>query len=64
MQNTFRLGRVAGIEIGVHYTWLRAFVLVAWSLAGGFFPASYPGWAPATYWAVGVLAANSAERAS
>jgi Zn-dependent protease/predicted transcriptional regulator len=57
MENTFKLGRVVGIEIGVHHTWLFAFVLVAWSLAAGFFPANYAGWAPTTYWVVGVLAA-------
>jgi hypothetical protein len=44
MDNTLKLGRVAGIEIGAHYTWLFAFALVAWSLANGFFPANYPGW--------------------
>ncbi|HLH23197.1 MAG TPA: site-2 protease family protein [Chloroflexota bacterium] len=57
MESSFKLGRLAGIEIGVHYTWLFAFLLVAWSLASGFFPANYPGWGLATYWVVGILAA-------
>lgn len=57
MQGTLRLGRVAGIEIGIHSSWLVAAVLVAWSLAEGFFPANYPGWAPTTYWLVGSIAA-------
>jgi Zn-dependent protease/CBS domain-containing protein len=57
MESSFKLGRVAGIEIGIHYTWLVAFVLVSWSLAQGFFPGSYPGWSPVTYWLVGVFSA-------
>src|SRR5262249_47466184 len=32
------------------------FVLVAWSLAVGFFPLNYPGWSAATYWLVGIVA--------
>jgi hypothetical protein len=28
MRSSFKLGRVAGIEIGVPYTWLFAFFLV------------------------------------
>jgi Zn-dependent protease/predicted transcriptional regulator len=57
MENSFKLGRVAGIEIGIHYTWLFAFGLIAWSLAEGFFPAYYPGWGAVTYWLVGVVSA-------
>jgi len=57
MRGSFRLGRIAGIEIGVHYTWLLAFILIAWSLAQGYFPQSYPGWDTTTYWTTGVIAA-------
>ena len=38
MTPTFRLGRIAGVEIGVNWTWLIVVVLVAWSLADGVFP--------------------------
>ncbi len=38
MQGSFKAGTVAGIEIRVHYTWLFAFALIAWSLADGYFP--------------------------
>lgn len=57
MKASLRLGRIAGIEIGIHYTWALAFILIAWSLAQGFFPAYYPGWSQATYWITGVIAA-------
>ena len=57
MKGSLRLGRIAGIEIGIHYTWLLAFILITWSLAQGFFPQAYPGWGPGTYWITGILAA-------
>jgi len=57
MKSSLRLGRIAGIEIGIHFSWLLAFILIAWSLAQGFFPEYYPGWSLTTYWITGVLAA-------
>ena len=57
MKGSFKLGHIAGIEIGVHYTWLFAFVFFSVSLAEGFFPERYPGWDTATYWATGIVAA-------
>jgi Zn-dependent protease/CBS domain-containing protein len=56
MQGSFKLGRIWGIEVGVHYSWLFAFLLIAWSLAMGFFPARYAGWTPVTYWLLGIVA--------
>src|SRR5947207_14338893 len=57
MQSTIRIGRIAGIEIGLHYTWLFAVVLIAWSLSVGYFPSVLPALGAATYWALGILAA-------
>jgi Zn-dependent protease/CBS domain-containing protein len=57
MKSSVRLGRVAGIDVGIHYTWLFAFALIAWSLAAGFFPSAAPGLAAPTYWLLGVAAA-------
>jgi len=56
MRSSIRLFRVAGIDIGIHYTWIFIFVLIAWSLAQGFFPQAYPGWSTATYWVTGFVA--------
>jgi Zn-dependent protease len=56
-RNSLTLGRIAGIEIGVHYSWLLIAGLVAWSLAGGHFPGRYAGWDQATYWVAGGAAA-------
>lgn len=57
MKSSLRLFRIAGIDIGIHYTWILIFVLLSWSLAQGFFPQLYPGWATVTYWITGVIAA-------
>ena len=56
MKGAIRLGSIRGIEIGVHYNWLLIFFLVAWSLAMGYFPQSYPGWTSLVYWITGVIA--------
>ncbi len=57
MRNSLTLGRIAGIEIGVHFSWLLIAGLVTWSLAGGHFPSRYPGWDRAAYWTAGGAAA-------
>jgi len=36
---------VWGIPIRLHFRWFLVFGLVTWSLAGGYFPVEYPGWA-------------------
>lgn len=57
MQSSLRLGGLADIQIGVHYTWVFAVVLIAWSLAVGYFPGVVPGVGAGTYWALGIIAA-------
>ncbi len=55
MRGSFKIGKIAGIEIGVHYTWIFALVLFAWIFAQDTFPALYPGWAVKTYWIAGTV---------
>ena len=57
MEGTVRLGRIAGIPITVHYTWLFAFLLIAWTLAGRLFPEQLPRQGDMTYWIMGAVAA-------
>jgi Zn-dependent protease len=52
------VGRVGGVPVAVHASWLVAFGLMSGVLAGGLLPLQSPGWATATYWVVG--AATSA----
>jgi Zn-dependent protease/CBS domain-containing protein len=55
MQGALKLGTFGGVEIRIHYTWLFAFVLIAWSLAQGYFPTASPGQSTGTYWLLGIV---------
>jgi Zn-dependent protease/CBS domain-containing protein len=57
MSSHIRLGRIAGIEIGLNWTWFIVFALITWTLAVGVFPAQTPGLESGAYWAMGVVAA-------
>jgi Zn-dependent protease/CBS domain-containing protein len=56
MQSTFTLGRIAGIPIGINWSWLLVFALIAWSLAARLFPETNPGLADGTYVAMALAA--------
>ncbi|OGO00114.1 MAG: hypothetical protein A2Y58_06020 [Chloroflexi bacterium RBG_13_51_52] len=57
MKASFKLFRIAGITIGIHYTWIFALIFFSWTLAMVYFPVSYPGWSTAAYWLTGIIAA-------
>lgn len=64
LRNSFRLFTIAGIEVGIHVSWLLIFALVTWSLATGFFPEAARQILPSgerlsevTAWVLGVAAA-------
>jgi Zn-dependent protease/CBS domain-containing protein len=57
MQETFRLGQIAGIRIGVNWSVLVIFALITYGLAGQYLPAAYPGQPTAAYVAAGLGAA-------
>jgi Zn-dependent protease/CBS domain-containing protein len=57
MRGSLRIGRISGIEIGIHYTWLLAFFLITWLLARSYFPDTYAGWSILSYWGAGLLSA-------
>jgi Zn-dependent protease len=50
-----RVARVFGIPVFVHASWLVVFVLVAWTLATGYFPLYHPRLSPAAYWTRGLV---------
>ncbi len=57
MRGVIGLGRILGIPIGVNYTWFIALWVMAWSLATGYFPQTFPNLPASTYWAMGVVSA-------
>jgi Zn-dependent protease len=57
MTSSLELGRVAGIRIGIHWSWLVVFALIVWSLASAVFPAQNEGLSDGTYIAMGIVAA-------
>ena len=57
MNPTLQLGRIAGIRIGVNWSWLIVFALIVWSLAAAVFPSQNPGFSDGEYVALAVVAA-------
>ncbi len=57
MEETFRLGRIAGIRVGVNWSVLVIFALIAYGLAGQYLPRVYPREGVAAYVVAGVAAA-------
>ncbi len=51
----FSIGRVAGIDILVHWSWLVIFGLLTWSLAEGLFLHDYPSWTRGEAWFAGAV---------
>lgn len=51
----FRLGRIAGIDILIHWSWLAIFALLTWWLSEGFFAEVYDEWSPQVRWTSAVV---------
>jgi len=54
MEAHIKLGRIFGIQIGLHYSWLLIALLVVLSLAGQF-QATNPQWGTTVIWAISIL---------
>ena len=54
MDNNLRLGRIFGIEIGINWSLVFIFVLIAWSLALGVFAPLHPTWGPVFIWGLAI----------
>ena len=57
MPGSFRIGKIAGIDIDINVSWIIILVLLTVSLAIGWFPQLYPRWSSANYWLVGLISA-------
>ena len=58
MTSSFHLGTIRGIRIGINWSLLVIFVLIAWTLADGVFPSQNPGLGNTVYVAMAVIAAT------
>jgi Zn-dependent protease/CBS domain-containing protein len=57
MHDAWQIGRLLGIPLRIHLSWLLIFGLVTWSLAAGYFPAVVPDMPAWSYWAKAIVAA-------
>ncbi|MFI7573931.1 site-2 protease family protein [Micromonospora sp. NPDC049497] len=57
MRASFRLGRIAGVPVGVNWSVLVIFLLIAWALSANQFPRSYPDRPVIAYVLAGLAAA-------
>jgi Zn-dependent protease/CBS domain-containing protein len=57
LRSGIRIGRIAGINITVDWSWLFIFLLVTWDLAAGLFPSLHPDWNPPMNIGMGLVAA-------
>ncbi|MEW6362080.1 MAG: site-2 protease family protein [Pyrinomonadaceae bacterium] len=58
MESQIKLGRIFGIQIGLHYSWIIIAVLISLSLSG-YFSQMHPNWGGSTIWAVSIITAIS-----
>ncbi len=55
LRNSIRIASIGGISINIDASWILIFILVTWTLAGGYFPQEHPDWSPVLYWTVGLI---------
>jgi len=57
MGSGWKIGRLAGIDLAIHPSWLLIAFLITFSLADAFFPRAIPGWSAGQYWLLGAATA-------
>lgn len=57
VHSSIELGRIAGIRIGINWSWLVVFALITWTLASAVFPDQNPGLGKGEYVAMAIVAA-------
>lgn len=55
MENSMKFGKLWGIEIGAHTSWLLIFGVIVWSFGTGVYPRRFPDWNPVQIWAAGTV---------
>jgi len=54
---SFKIGRLLGVPVKIHYTLILGVLLISWTLAVGYLPVEYPGLSTETYWTIGIIGA-------
>lgn len=57
MSESLHLGRVRGVRVGINWSLIPIFLLLAWSLARTLLPSAAPGYTTWGYWVWGILTA-------
>jgi Zn-dependent protease/CBS domain-containing protein len=57
VSTTLRIGRIGGVDVGLHWSWLLVVALIVWSLSAGVFPTTNPGLGDGAYLAMAIVAA-------
>ncbi len=57
MKSTFHLGKIAGIDIGIHYSWFFILLLLTFSLSTSYLVAANSDWSSAARWTLGLASA-------
>jgi Zn-dependent protease/CBS domain-containing protein len=57
MNGNLTLGRLGGVQVRIHWSWLVIFALIVWSLAATVFPSQNPDLSDGVHLAMGVVAA-------
>ena len=57
MRDSLTLGRFAGIQVGVNWSWLVVFALIVWTLYSAIFPERNPGLGNGAYAAMAIVTA-------
>lgn len=53
MASSFKLGRLIGVDVGIHWSWIFIFFFVTWSFATGVLDEFYPQWSDPARWIAG-----------
>ena len=57
MKGAFPVGRIFGVTIEIHFSWLGILALLSWTLSDSVFPDMHKGWSTTAYWVVGTTSA-------
>ena len=54
MRSSIKIGRISGITIAIHPTWLIAFFFIAWTIST-LFEREFSSWSAAQYWTGAII---------